>query len=466
MLNEIWKINPDVFRNEVIDRQGKLGEDACKIMASAINAVDPYKCVKKHLKRDQKSINIGGIEISSSGFDRVIVIGFGKAAVSMARSAIDILGEKIAYASVVTKSEEFQKFNGYGNVLKVHLGGHPVPTAASITATQKILSEMPELTPKDVVLVLISGGGSALFTSPVTGVTLEDLQRLTDILLKSGAEIKEINTLRKHLDQVKGGRLALSLQPAKIFTLILSDVIGDRLDMIASGPTVPDPTSYKDAADIIEKYHLEDKIPQSIIHFIEDGLNDKHPETLKPGSDLPVEVKNILIGSNYQAANAVLQRARALGYRSVIITTHLTGDTQYIAEFLGGVIKSELAHNLPLKKPTCLILGGEPTVQVRGNGLGGRNQDLALRMVEKLSGIPGMLFISLATDGEDGPTDAAGAVIDGQVFNGNIENDLKEIKSYIENSNSYEYLAQKGALIKSGSTGTNVNDLLIILYRT
>lgn len=456
---------PNSFRNNVIDRHEKMGDDACKIMTSALRAVDPYKCVKDHLKIKNHSLIIGKNTIASGDFERIFVIGLGKASVPMARSVIDILGEKVHSAVVVTKEKDFLQYDGYDNKLKVYLGGHPIPTDESLMATKSILESLPELTSRDIVIVLISGGGSALFTLPVMGVSLDDLQRMTEILLRSGAEIKEINTLRKHLDEVKGGRLALKLQPAQIHTLILSDVVGDRLDMIASGPTVPDPTHYKDAITIIEKYHLRNKLPRSIITFLEDGVKREHPETLKQNEIKNSSINHYLIGSNYHAAKAGYARARSLGYRSLILSTHLTGETEKVAEFLDGIIKSEVTHGIPLKEPFCLIFGGETTVQVKGSGLGGRNQDLALRMVERIANIPNLLFISLATDGEDGPTDAAGAVIDGLVYLEGVDVEGLDIQAYIADNNSYEYLEKVGALIKTGSTGTNVNDLIFILAK-
>ena len=457
------QFTPKIFKNRIIDRQGKLGEDACKIMAAALNAVDPYLCVKKYLKFSKNLLHIGPDQIKIDDFDRIFVIGLGKASVPMAQCAIDILDENIASAVVVTKDQKFLSYAGYGNKLKVYIGGHPVPTQASITATKSILNELPDFTSRDIVIILISGGGSALFTLPVNGVSLDDFQEMTEILLKCGAEIKEINTLRKHLDQVKGGRLALRLHPAHIYTLILSDVVGDRLDMIASGPTEPDPTTFTDALKIVDKYQLQNEMPQSIISYLNNGANGSHPETLKKASVEGMVIRNYLTGSNYQSAKAGCERARSLGYRSLIISTHLTGETQTVSGFLSGIIKSEIKHKAPLKGPACLIFGGETTVKVTGSGSGGRNQDLALRMVEKIANIQNLIFISLATDGDDGPTDAAGAVIDGRVYGEGAEIEGLQITSYINDNNSYEYLDRLGALIKTGATGTNVNDLMMII---
>lgn len=458
------QLAPQIFRNRVIDRHGKSGEDACEIMAAAIAAVDPYRCVKDRIENRTNSISIGEDEISKKDFDRIIVIGLGKASVLMAQSVIDIFGEEIDFAAVVTKDQKFQRFQGYKEKLKVFFGGHPIPSEDSVFATKSILSGLPSLTSRDVVIVLISGGGSALFTAPVKGVSLDDIQKMTDLLLKCGADITEINTLRKHLDDVKGGRLALRLQPAKIHTLILSDVVGDRLDMIASGPTVPDPTYFKDALRIIDKYQLNGKLPVSISSYLTSGAAGKYSETLKHDDTDNFNSKTDLIGSIFSSAKAGFEKAKSLGYNSIIVSTHLTGDTKNVSSFLSGIIRTEISHECPLRMPACVIFGGETTVEVTGDGLGGRNQDLALRMVKEIANIPGVLFISLATDGEDGPTDASGSAVDGFIFQDGIQEQAANYYSFIANSNSYEYLNQKGALIKTGSTGTNVNDLVFILF--
>ena len=464
MKNNTKEFSPGLFRNKIIERQGRLGQDACEIMTSAIKAVDPYSCVGRFLKIRDHTIVIGSNGISKKDFDRIFVIGLGKAAVPMGMAVIDILGDSIDHAAVITKNPSYERFNGYGDKLKVMIGGHPVPTEGSIKSTRSLIDSLPKMSSRDIVIVLISGGGSALFTSPLPGVTLDDFQDMTEILLRSGADIKEINTMRKHLDEVKGGRLALKLKPAQIHTLILSDVVGDRLDMIASGPTVTDPTSYRDALYVVEKYQIGDKLPHSIINHLEKGAKGEIPETLKQDLAKDIIVKNNLIGSNHQSLEAGLNRAKSLGYRSLILSTHLTGDTQEVASFIKGIINSEIVHGLPLKKPACLLFGGETTVEVTGSGSGGRNQDLALRMVEHIAGIHNFLFISLATDGEDGPTDAAGAAIDGLIFEGANEEDRLNLKNFIENNNSYEFLDQKGALFKIGSTGTNVNDIVLVMF--
>lgn len=456
-------ITPNIFNNRVIDRAGKMGKDACQIMASAIRAVEPYQCVKQQLKISDDQIFIGQQSIPQNKIDRIFLIGFGKASVPMAKAVIDVLGDRLMLAEVITKDKGFLINHDDQAMLQVHIGGHPIPTNASIMATQSVLNDLPEFSPRDLVLVVISGGGSALFTAPLEDITQDDLQKMTDSLIKSGAEIQEINTIRKHIDQVKGGRLAARLSPAMVHTLILSDVIGDRLDMIASGPTVPDPTTFTDAWNVIQKYDLVRDTPASITHLIQSGLKGEIAETLKQRDFSNMQVQNHLVGTNIKAALAAKEQAEALGYHALVVSTHLTGLTKDVAEFISGIIQTELTYEQPVKKPYCLIMGGETTVKITGDGLGGRNQDLALRMVPYLAGLKDILFISLATDGEDGPTDAAGAASDAIVFRDGAVMLGLNIDTYIITNNSYKYFEKTGGLIKTGSTGTNVNDLIFVL---
>ncbi len=458
-------IEAEAFQNRVLERNGKMGEDACEIMAAAIQAVEPYQCIRDFMTASSEKMRMGQISVDLKRYQRVFLIGFGKAAVPMAKAVIDIFGARLTQASVITKDRSFLSEDGYQGVLRVHLGGHPVPNEDSIKSTRAVLQSLPKLTNRDLVLAVVSGGGSALFTDPSDGISLDDLQQMTETLLKCGANIYEINTLRKHLDRVKGGRLVLKLQPADIYTFILSDVIGDSLDMIASGPTVPDSTTYSEALAIIRKYNIRGEIPQSILENFEDGASGKIPETLKVG-DIPTgKLINNLVGSNSKALLAAKEKAKSLGYETKVLSNKLTGLTEMIAGDLEVIIQKELSAKEPGGQPICLLFGGEPTVIVTGNGKGGRNQDLVLRLVPRLAEIEGVLFISLATDGEDGPTDAAGAASDALVYReGTVVKDLDVLTDIITN-NSYRYLDETGALIRTGSTGTNVNDLVLILIR-
>jgi glycerate 2-kinase len=463
MNNSNRYISAQRFSNWIMERNVKLGADAYEIMSHAIQAVDAYDCVFRKIVLDGNRIHIANQWINLEKFDRLFIIGFGKAAVPMAKAVLDKLEGIIYQASVITKDPKFLAEDGYLNKLSVYLGGHPIPSDASIKSTLEILKSLPTLTKNDLVLMVISGGGSALFAHPVNGVSLSDLQMLTQILLNCGADINEINTLRKHLDLVKGGRLAERLQPASLLALILSDVIGDRLDMIASGPTVPDPTTFQDALEILDRYDIRREIPVTILRSLEQGSEGVIPETLKPGRLLSGQVGHYLVGTNLMAANAACRHAESLGYHADIISTTLTAGTDVLANYLGGILQRERMTPRHSGQPVCLIFGGEPTVNVRGDGLGGRNMDLTLRMVPKLAGITGVLFISFATDGEDGPTDAAGAVADGFMFDEGKDVHGLDIHAFIENSDSYHYFEQLGGLIKTGATGTNVNDLMLML---
>ena len=451
------------FTNKVIERNGRLGADAVDILNHALEAVDAYTCVSHQINLQGQTLIVGQTSLSLQQFERVFLIGFGKAAVPMAKALMDKLGAVLSQAVVVTKDPKFLSENGYLGKLAVFVGGHPIPTPDSIHATKTVMNSLPPLTDKDLVLVVISGGGSALFTDPVPGVTLDDLKRLTQVLLDCGAKISEINTIRKHLDRVKGGQLAMRLQPAHVETLILSDVIGDRLDMIASGPTVADPSTFQDAINILEKYGLSGQVPVGILRHLDSGRDGFIPETVKPHQFPAEKVKNHLVGTNFMAAEAALYRAQALGYQAAIVSTALTGLTEHIADFIEGILETHLANNPPDAKPACIIFGGEPTVNVTGGGLGGRNMDLTLKMVPKLAGKQGVLFISLATDGEDGPTDAAGAAADGQTFFEGKEKLGLDIEAYNRNNDAYHYHEEMDGLIKTGATGTNVNDLMLLL---
>jgi len=449
------KIKPERFCNRVLERQGKKGRDACEIMSEAISAVDPYVSVRSHLVDKQLEVNL---EPES----KVFLIGFGKASVPMAKAVIDIYGDKLAYAKVITKDRLFMIEDGYKDKLKVYFGGHPVPSAESIESTRAILSSFPELTARDLVIVLISGGGSALFTDPVRGVSLDDLQVLTEALLSCGADINEINTLRKHLDRVKGGRLAAFLEPAKCMAFILSDVIGNRIDMIASGPIFPDPTTYVDAMEIVQRYGIVDELPKSITSVLSKGMRGEISETLKPDNFPVNRIHNVIVGSNIQALEAAKIQAQSLGYQSIIVSDHLTCLTEVAAEKIFSAVQAYQFDMRHSRQPICLIFGGETTVEVTGKGRGGRNQDLAMRLSSRLADSPGVLFIALATDGEDGPTDAAGAALDSMVYHEGNQKGLT-LRSLIKENNAYEYFDQMGGLIKIGATGTNVNDLMFVL---
>ncbi len=331
----------------------------------------------------------------------------------------------------------------------IHPGGHPIPDEASLQAGEKALQMVQGLTQDDLLICLISGGGSALMSAPHPGISISDLKELNTSLLACGARVDEINTLRRHLDRLKGGGLARQAYPARVVSLILSDVVGNPLEGIASGPTAPDPSSRADALTVLEKYQLLEKVPASIPEALRSA-----PETAKPGDIVFEAVQNVLVGSNQLAVNAALEQAEDEGFSSHLLGTDWQGEAREVAMSLCRQIK-ESNH----KRPYCLIAGGETTVSLRGRGKGGRNQELALAVVQELAGMPDVVFVTLATDGEDGPTDAAGAVVSSDTLQRGQALGLSA-EVYLDDNDSYSYFHALGDLLKPGSTGTNVNDLI------
>lgn len=402
-------------------------ERILRILASAIEAVDPYIAVQKNLPKLE---------------GRVFGLGIGKAAVPMLDSVagqIPLLG-----GLAVTKFGSGLSRDSF----TVIEGGHPIPDARSFYAGEKVLEFVSSLHEEDTLICLISGGGSALVTAPY--VPLGDLQTLTSLLLSSGAPVDEINTLRRQLDRIKGGGLACATK-AKIISLILSDVIGNPLEAIASGPTVPDPTTRSDALNILRKYQLEDQTPPTVQQLLTTIRADKN---LSPGD----RVQNIVIGDNSIAAQAALKQAESEGYHAEILTNELQGEAREVGVLLAKKLRAELTQR---PRPFCLLAGGETTVRLRGKGVGGRNQELALSAVNELQGTSNVLLIALATDGDDGPTDAAGAVATGESAR-RAEALGLHAADYLSRNDSYTFFEHLGDLIRTGPTGTNVNDLIFL----
>jgi len=401
-----------------------------RILSAALEAVDPYLAVRK---------NLPGIQ------GRVFGLGIGKAALPMMDALVD--QAPLAGGLAVTKFA-----SGPDRPYTVMEGGHPVPDERSIKAGDAVLNFVSSLEDDDTLVCLISGGGSALVTAPL--VPLEDLQALTSLLLASGARIDEINILRRQLDRVKGGGLARATK-AKVISLILSDVVGDPLEVIASGPTVPNPTTVGDAIAVLKKYDLAPKMPDSIKQVMESGILLPEFQEQAPGRH---DVKNLIIGDNALSAQAALEQAKRDGFDAEILTTTLQGEAREVGAMLARQLREETTKR---PRPFCLIAGGETTVRVRGEGLGGRNQELALSAVNELSGLENVMLIALATDGDDGPTDAAGAVATGDSAHRAAALGLVA-SDHLSRNDSYPFFLKLGDLIKSGPTGTNVNDLIFL----
>jgi glycerate 2-kinase len=409
-----------------------------RLLAAALEAVDPFKAVQKFLPKLE---------------GRVYGLGIGKAAIPM----MNALAEKIRLSDGLAVTKFASEHNQ--NLYSVIEGGHPVPDARSVHAGQRVLEFVSSLEENDTLVCLISGGGSALVTASY--VPLEDLQTLTSLLLGSGARIDEINTLRRQLDRIKGGGLA-RVAKAKIISLILSDVIGNPLEAIASGPTVPDPTTKVDAMTILKKYRIENKVPNSILNILLSVPSlAQHPREMAVAGDdgsINEHVQNIIIGDNQLAAQAALKQAEQEGFHAEILTNELQGEAREVGR--------ELAHRLRVdtstrNRPFCLIAGGETTVTIRGDGKGGRNQELALAAVNELSGLKNVMLIALATDGDDGPTDAAGAVVTGESSQRADSLGL-HAADYLTRNDAYSFFDALGDLLKTGPTGTNVNDLIFL----
>ena len=432
-----------------------------QIRNAALLAVSPDSAVKRWMHLEGESLVVGSQVWELDHFERILLVGLGKAAVRMTQAAVDILNQRLTAGLVVTKYGHSTGVDLPPNI-RVFESGHPIPDEAGFAAAREIEKFLDSTTVRDLVLVLISGGTSALVPYPVAGVCLSDLQDLTAQLLRCGADIGELNTIRKHVDCLKGGQLARLAEPARIISLVLSDVVGDPLEVIASGMTVPDSSTYKDALAILEKYHLKDQVPVAVLRHFEAGMGAKLNETPKPGDPLFAKVHNQLVGSNRLAAQAAIQKAGQLGYHTLLLTTFMEGEAREMGKLAVGLARGILRHGDPIAKPACLVLGGETTVTIRGQGKGGRNQELALAAALELAGSSGIVIMALATDGNDGPTDAAGAIVDGETYK-NMQSAGLNPRALLRDNDSYTALAAAKALIFSGPTGTNVNDLVVIL---
>jgi hydroxypyruvate reductase len=428
------------------------GTAITRILAAGLDAVDPGEAVGRFVRREKDQLRIANKVYSLEKDRRTFIIAFGKASLPMAESLADILGDRLTDGVVIPKHAEGRTLN----LLTVMEGGHPVPDERSLAAGQRVIELLSDLRNDDLVICLISGGGSALMAAPVESVTLSDMQALTSALLACGASVDEINILRRHLDRLKGGGLARLAFPARIVSLILSDVVGNPLEAIASGPTAPDPATFADALAVLEKYKLPGKTPESVMVALKSGH-----ETLKPGDAVFRNVDNILVGSNLLAAQAALKQVEAEGFHPYLLRTDLQGEAREVAVELCRTLRWAWQTGDPAPRPACIVAGGETTVAIKGDGRGGRNQELALASVTELVNFPDVMLVALATDGEDGPTDAAGAVVTGETFGRAYALGLDPV-DYLRRNDSYTFFAALDDLLKPGPTGTNVNDLIFL----
>lgn len=486
--------------------------DALAIFHRAVKAANPAVALRNAVSLRGSKLSVKGCPqtLDMTAFDRVIVVGAGKAAIPMVMATQDLFADLITDGAcavklrtscfqalilspdhplptvscdvtglVITKYGHTVGFDLEGCPISVTEAAHPVPDEACVDGTSRLLSLVSDLDRRTLVVSLISGGGSALLTAPAKGLTLKMVQVLNETLLSSGAGIHEMNALRKHVSAVTGGRLAAACQPATVLSLVVSDVIGDPLDVIASGPTVPDSSTYQDCLDIVDKYGLQDQLPREVLDHLLNGAAQLLPETPKADHAAFKNTSECIIASNEISLVAACDEARALGYNPIVLTTRLEGEAREVAKVFASIGKQLALSDENEKfgwipRPACIIAGGETTVQIKGSGKGGRNQELALAAALELStdfAFREVVVLSAGTDGTDGPTDATGAVVDGNTVRFADASNLNAL-SHLQNNDAYTFFTQydhvrrahaDAALIKTGPTGTNVMDIVLCM---
>jgi len=440
----------------------KLNSDTNIILQAALKAVDPYVLVKQSLKLDGSVLIVDTPFIKKTfdltKFRRIFVVGGGKAAATMARAAEEILGDGLTKGIINVKYGYTEKLDK----IKIIEAGHPIPDDAGVAGTNEIITLIKESKENDLVISLLSGGASALLPAPANGIKLSEKQALTHLLLNCGADIGEINAIRKHISQIKGGKLAELAYPSTTINLVLSDVVGGKMDTIASGPTTPDSSTFKDAWHILEKYALLDEVSTSIREHLRRGIKGEFKETPKSGDKIFDKVHNFIIGNNMIALKAAQAKAQALGYNTFILSSSIEGEAREVAKVYAAIAQEILSTGNPIPPPACVISGGETTVTIKGTGKGGRNQELALAAAINIDGIDNVVIASIGSDGTDGPTDAAGGIVNGDIIKNAINLGLNPSR-YLNNNDSYNFLKQVEALVFTGPTNTNVMDIQLIL---
>lgn len=434
-----------------------------EILNAALAAVDPYRAVLNALRVEGDFLQVADAKYNLASFDKIIVVGAGKATARMTLAVESLLGDKISAGLIAVKEGHTAPLNFIEQIE----ASHPVPNAAGVAATARILEMAGAANEKTLCLCLISGGASALLVAPVADITLQDKQDATRLLLNAGASIHELNAVRKHLSRVKGGQLARMAFPAQVVTLLISDVIGDALDVIASGPTAADGSTFFDAWRVVEKFSLQEKLPVRVVNYLQRGLAGEVAETVRADNICLNKTQNTIVASLHQAMRAAQVKSGTLGIVAKIIKQDLQGEAREAARFLAQVVRDELA-TMQANETRCLLCGGETTVTVRGNGMGGRNQELALAFALEIAGLQGVKLLSAGTDGSDGANDAAGAMVEGDTVATARRLGL-EAMSFLDNNDSYTFFQNLDAAtgghahFKPGATGTNVMDMQIVL---
>jgi len=433
-----------------------LSKQALRIFRAALKAADPAEAVVRYVRLRRDALIVDGKRYRLDSFGNIHVTGAGKASARMAAAMEHLLGRRIKTGLINVKYGDTTRLRR----VELNACGHPMPDSNGVAGAERIAQIARDAGEDDLLICLISGGASALLPLPATTVTLAEEQETTRLLLHCGANIHEFNCVRKHISQLKGGQLARLAYPARVVTLILSDVIGNDLDVIGSGPTVPDRSTCADARAVLTKYGLLNAVPWSI----RQRLAGTASETPKPNDPIFERVQNVLVGSNRQAVDAAAEQARELGFHTTVLSTFIEGETRDVARVHAAIVKEILAGGRPVKRPACVISGGETTVTIRGTGLGGRNQEFALAAAIDIAGLENVLILSAGTDGSDGPTDAAGAIADGTTLTRAGRLSLNAAQ-FLANNDAYHFFEPLGDLIKTGPTGTNVMDVRVLLVK-
>jgi hydroxypyruvate reductase len=450
-----------------VDKQHKqletLRADARSIFVHCLKAVDPYEAVKRfvHVKGDRMLLGRKGqanADLDLTKFDSIYLVGAGKATAPMAKAIENLLGERVE-KGIINVKYGFTEDLAFTEVIEA---GHPVPDENGVKGTQKILDLLQGAGKKDLIFSVISGGGSALLPHPGENVTLAEKQEITRQLLACGASIDEINAVRKHISSSKGGRMARAAFPSTVVNLMLSDVVGDKMDVIASGPFVPDSSTFKDVEAIFRKYDMED-VPASIREHLKAGLEGQIPETPKENDPIFERVFNFIVGSNIMALETASEKAKELGYETLILSSMVEGETRDVALVHTAIAKEIVKTGRPIPSPACIISGGETTVTIRGDGLGGRNQEFGLAACIDLEELPPRVVVLCGgSDGNDGPTDAAGALVDPLTVTRGRETGM-EAADYLKNNDAYHFLEKTQDLLTTGPTNTNVMDVRLVM---
>lgn len=435
----------------------RLRKDAFLIFEAGLNAASATDAVLKALILEGEILRIGKREYDLSSYAQMYLLGGGKASADMAIAVHEILGDRIA-AGVVSVPHGR---GGKAGKIRLLEASHPEPDESGVENTEEILRVAKRAGREDLVLCVISGGGSSLLVAPVDDISLADMVEMNRALLMCGATIKEINTIRKHVSTIKGGRLARQIYPASLVTLVISDVVGNDLESIASGPTVPDTTTFEECLKVIEKYALRGRIPDTILQHLRKGADGMVEENVKEGDEAFKNSHSVVVASNSTAVKAASAKAKKMGYGVVSLLDFVMGDTHDAVQSHVQLAKKVLTKSHPVAPPACIVSGGETTVKVRGHGKGGRNQEFVLSAAAGIEGLP-VTVLSVGTDGIDGSTDAAGAICDGKTA-GRARRLGLDAVSYLRNNDSYNFFAQLGDLVMIGPTGTNVSDMHIIM---